>query len=77
MADMWCARAPLGSKLDAILDKIFMLRPEAPIAACSSNGHANGVILIVNAVASENRATGSGLMDQKQLSLVSSFLGMP
>ncbi|KAF7377833.1 Uba2 [Mycena sanguinolenta] len=87
MSDMWRARAPpVPLDFDAILDGSFVLRPEEPTVA-PSNGKTNGVSRQANAVASGSGskaangdagtsapAAGSGLKDQKQLSLRDSLL---
>ena len=87
MSDMWRARAPpVPLDFDAILDGSFVLRPEEPPSAATgpSNGKTNGVAKPANAVASGSgsKATangastpaGSGLKDQKQLSLKDNVL---
>ncbi|KAJ7052620.1 hypothetical protein C8F01DRAFT_1332728 [Mycena amicta] len=85
MTDMWRARAPpTPLDFDAILDGTFLLDREAPPAlvngrhngvaayASGSKAHTNGV---VNAEAgSSSAAAGSGLKDQKQLSLKDNVL---
>ncbi|KAJ7856758.1 hypothetical protein B0H14DRAFT_2507719 [Mycena olivaceomarginata] len=89
MADMWRARAPpVPLDFDAILDGSFVLRSEEP-APAPSNGKTNGVAKPANAVASGSGSktaangaagtssvptAGSGLKDQKQLSLKDNVL---
>ncbi|KAF7327636.1 Ubiquitin-like modifier activating enzyme 2 [Mycena kentingensis (nom. inval.)] len=80
MADMWRSRAPpTPLDFDAILDDTFVLAREAP-AAIQPNGHANGVLPKTNGTANAEASTssapaaGSGLKDQKQLSLKDNVL---
>ncbi|KAJ7510269.1 hypothetical protein B0H11DRAFT_1181473 [Mycena galericulata] len=89
MSDMWRARAPpVPLDFDAILDGTFELRREEPpaVVATAPNGKSNGAPKNVNAVASGSGSNGangvdstppgagSGLKDQKQLSLKDNVL---
>ncbi|KAJ7650687.1 hypothetical protein FB45DRAFT_779858 [Roridomyces roridus] len=81
MADMWRARAPpVPLDFDAILDGTFELkRTEPPAAEAAAvngktNGTSNGTKSAADGSSSSTPTAGSGLKDQKQLSLKDNVL---
>ncbi|KAJ7087251.1 hypothetical protein B0H15DRAFT_843243 [Mycena belliarum] len=88
MSDMWRARAPpVPLDFDAILDETFVLRPDEPVSNGKLNGVSKPVNAVasgskapVNGTSgndvgsSAQPVAGSGLKDQKQLSLKDNVL---